>query len=131
MPAIITNKFRVHNSEQFRESFSEAAPNTYYLSIGRPQAFATSTRGDARTENEGTDSSPITPTDTENTQNFTYDDMLAAKKIDSSNVSIVIPRRNWTTGTVYDYYRHDYGVYNTGTTNSNNAHSSTSYGTTK
>ena len=30
MPAIITNKFRVHNSEQFRESFSEAAPNTYY-----------------------------------------------------------------------------------------------------
>ena len=123
MPAIITNKFRVHNSEQFRESFSEAAPNTYYLSIGRPQAFTTHTRGDSRTENEGTDSSPITPTDTENTQNFTFDDMLAAKKISSSNVSIVIPRRNWTTGTVYDYYRHDYGDYLTGTTNSNNANS--------
>tara|TARA_B100001057_G_scaffold499747_1_gene611595 strand:+ start:3802 stop:5265 length:1464 start_codon:yes stop_codon:yes gene_type:complete len=123
MPAIITNKFRVHNSEQFRESFSEAAPNTYYLAIGRPQAFATATRGDARTENEGTDASPITPTDTENTQNFTYNDMLAAKKIDSGNVSIVIPRRNWTTGTVYDYYRHDYGVYKTGTTNSNNSNS--------
>ena len=123
MPAIITNKFRVHNSEQFRESFNEAAPNTYYLGIGRPQAFTTATRGDGRTENEGTDASPITPTDTENTQNFTYNDMLAAKKIDTGNISIVIPRRNWTTGTVYDYYRHDYGDYLTGTTNSNNANS--------
>ena len=116
MPAIITSKFRVHNSEQFRESFTETANNVYYLAIGRPQAFTTHTRGDARTDNEGTDSSPITPTDTENTQNFTYHDMLAAKKIDTSNVSIVVPRRNWTTGTVYDYYRHDYGVYKTGTT---------------
>ena len=34
MPAIITNKFRIHNSEQFKESFSEAAGNIYYLGIG-------------------------------------------------------------------------------------------------
>ena len=33
-------------------------------------------------------------------------------------MSIVIPRRNWTTGTVYDYYRHDYGHYVTGSTSS-------------
>ena len=52
MPAIITNKFRVHNGEQFRESFSETASNSYYLAIGRPQAFTTATRGDSRTENE-------------------------------------------------------------------------------
>ncbi len=123
MPAIITNKFRVHNSEQFRESFSEAAPNTYYLSIGRPQAFTTHTRPDTRTDNEGTDQSPITPTDTENTQNFTYDDMLASKKIQTSDVSIVIPRRNWTTGTVYDHYRHDYGDFLTGTTTANTSNS--------
>ncbi|MAJ57311.1 MAG: hypothetical protein CMI74_04490 [Candidatus Pelagibacter sp.] len=123
MPAIITNKFRVHNSEQFRESFTETAGNTYYLSIGRPMPYATASRPDNRTENEGTDASPITPTDTENTQNFTYDDMLAAKKIDSSNISIVIPRRNWTTGTVYDYYRHDYGDYLTGTTTANTGNS--------
>ena len=52
MPAIITNKFRIHNSEQFTESFSEASANTYYLAIGRPQAFGTSTRGDSRTDNK-------------------------------------------------------------------------------
>ena len=116
MPAIITNKFRIHNSEQFQEAFSEASGNTFYLGIGRPQAFATSTRGDGRTNNEGTDLLPVTPADNENTQNSTYDDLLACKKVSSTNVGFVIPRRNWTTGTVYDYYRHDYGEYITGTT---------------
>ena len=81
MPAIITNKFRIHNSEQFSESFSEASPNVYYMGLGRPQAFATSTRGDSRTENEGTDSSPLTPIDDIQTEFFTYDDLLAVKKI--------------------------------------------------
>ena len=31
MAAIITSKFRFHNAEQFKESFSEAAPTNYYL----------------------------------------------------------------------------------------------------
>ena len=37
------------------EAFSEASGNTMYLGIGRPQPFSTSTRGDARTNNEGSD----------------------------------------------------------------------------
>src|SRR5210317_476563 len=116
MPAIVTNKFRIHNSEQFSESFSEATPNVYYLLLGRPQAFATSTRPDSRTENEGSDSSPLTPVDSVDTEFYTFDDAIAAKKITSSNVSYVIPRKNWATGTVYDMYRHDYGRRITGTT---------------
>ena len=116
MPAIITDKFRIHNSEQFHEAFSESSGNTMYLGIGRPQAFATSTRGDSRTNNEGTDTAPVTPADNINSQHFPYDDMLAAKKITSSDITFAVPRRNWTTGTVYDVYRHDYGEYATGTT---------------
>jgi len=123
MPAIITNKFRIHNSEQFQEAFSEVSGNTFYLGIGRPQPFGTSTRGDGRTNNEGTDALPITPADNENTQNFTYDDMLACKKVASTNAGFVIPRRNWTTATVYDYYRHDYGEYITGTTTAQTSNS--------
>jgi len=123
MPAIITNKFRVHNSEQFQEAFSEASGNTFYLGIGRPQEFTTSTRGDGRTNNEGTDLLPVTPTDNVNTQNYTYDDLLAVKKVTSTNVGFVIPRRNWTTGTVYDYYRHDIGDYTTGTTTTSTTNS--------
>ena len=123
MPAIITNKFRIHNQEQFVESFTESSPNVYYLGIGRPQAFATSTRGDSRTDNEGTDAAPLTPVDSIGDEFYTFDDMLAAKKVTSTDVSIVIPRRNWTTGTVYDYYRHDYGNRVTGGTTTQAANS--------
>jgi hypothetical protein len=116
MPAIITNKFRINNAEQFNESFSEASPETYYLGIGRPQPFATQTRGDLRTENQGTDSTAITPADSIAEEFYVYDDLLAVKKIASSDTTFVIPRRNWINGTIYDYYRHDYGNRITGTT---------------
>ena len=123
MTAIVTNKFRIHNQEQFVESFSEASPNVYYMILGRPQPFATSTRPDARTENEGSDSAPIAAPDSIDAEFYAFDEALAAKKITSSDVSIVIPRRNWTTGTVYDYYRHDYGRRVTGGTSTQTADS--------
>ena len=118
MPAIITNKFRLHNASNFVESFSETSPNIYYLAIGRPQAFATSTGGDSRTQFEGTDASPLTPTDSVSDEFYFFDDVIAAKRITSSDVSRAIPRRNWTTGTTYDIYRHDYGQYVKGSSSS-------------
>ena len=118
MPAIITNKFRLHNTSNFVESFSESSPNIYYLAIGRPQAFATSTGGDSRTQYEGTDSSPLTPPDSVSDEFYFFDDVIAAKRITTSDVSRVVPRRNWTTGTTYDMYRHDYGQYIKGSSSS-------------
>ena len=118
MPAIITNKFRLHNASNFVESFSESSPNLYYLAIGRPQAFATSTAGDSRTQFEGTDASPLTPVDSVSDEFYVFDDVIAAKKIASTDVSRVVPRRNWTPATVYDYYRHDYGQYIKGSSSS-------------
>ena len=123
MPAIITNKFRRHNASQFVESFSESAATVYYMGLGRPQSYATSTRGDSRTDNEGTDTSPLTPVDSIQDEFFYFDDLLAAKRITTSDVSFAIPRRNWTTGTTYDYYRHDYGNRVTGTTTTQSANS--------
>ena len=123
MPAIITNKFRIHNSEQFSESFSEASGNVYYLGIGRSIPFSTATRGDGRTDNQGTDVLPITPADNANAESFTYDDLLAVKRVTSSDVAFVAPRRNWITGTTYDIYRHDYGERITGTTTQQSANS--------
>ena len=38
------------------------------------------------------------------------------KKITGSDVSFCILRRNWTTGTTYDIYRHDYEEFITGST---------------
>ena len=123
MPAIITNKFRRHNAQQFVESFSETANTVYYMGLGRPQAYSTATRGDSRTDNEGTDTSPLTPVDSIQEEFYSFDDLLAAKRITTSDVSFAIPRRNWTTGTIYDYYRHDYGNRVTGGTTTQTANS--------
>jgi|SRR6056300_505877 len=103
MPAIVTNKFRINNALQFYESFGEATPTTYYLFVGRPQPFSTSTGG-------GTDSVPASPIDNVVDEMMYYRDMIAAKKITASDVSYAVPRHDWVTGTVYDYYRGDYGA---------------------
>ena len=122
MPAIITNKFRIHNAEKFTTALTGSS-NVFYLGIGRPQAFTTSTRPDARTDNEGSDVAPLTPADSIQEEFYTFDDLLAAKKVTSTDISYAIPRRNWTTGTTYDYYRHDYGNRITGTTTTQTANS--------
>ena len=120
MAAIITNKFRINNAEQFVESFSESAATTYYLFIGRSHSWATDTDGQGRSINEGTDASPPTPNDDITSEFYNYDDMLGAKLLTSSDVSHVIPRRNWTTGTTYDMYEHNISssnAANSGATN--------------
>ena len=115
MRTIITNKFRINNADQFSESFSETANNKYYLGIGRPQPFGTLTRPDTRTDYEGTDTNPITLV-IRLLESFTLMTICCAKRVQSSDISFVIPRRNWTSGTVYDIYRHDYGEFITGST---------------
>ena len=120
MAAIITNKFRINNAEQFVESFSESAATTYYLFIGRSHSWATDTDGQGSSINEGTDASPPTPNDDITSEFYNYDDMLGAKLLTSSDVSHVIPRRNWTTGTTYDMYEHNISssnAANSGATN--------------
>ena len=85
MAAIITNKFRINNAEQFVESFSESAATTYYLFIGRSHSWATDTDGQGRSINEGTDASPPTPNDDISSEFYNYDDMLGAKLLTSSD----------------------------------------------
>jgi hypothetical protein len=103
MAAIVTNKFRLNNALQFYESFGEASPTVYYLFVGRPQPFGAATGG-------GTDSAPPTPIDNVVDEYMYFRDMLAAKKITSSDVSYVVPRHDWTQDIAYDYYRGDYGA---------------------
>lgn len=120
MSAIITNKFRLHNAEQFFESFTEASPSTYYLFIGRPQAFTAGTGG-------GTDAIPPTPVDTISDEFTYFRDMIGAKIVSSSSVTHCIPRRDWTSGTVYDQYEHNYTSSNTSTSGATNLWDATFY----
>ena len=104
MAAIVTNKFRLNNAEQFYESFAEAS-TSFYLFVGRPQAWTATTPFGG-----GTDSAPPTPLDNVDDEYMYFRDMLAAKRVAAADIQYAIPRHNWTTGTTYDYYRGDYGA---------------------
>ena len=125
MAAIITNKFRINNSKQFYESFSEASPETYYLFVGRAHAWASDADVQGNTIAEGTDASPPTPNDDVSSEFYNWDDMLGAKIIASSDVSYCIPRRNWTTGTTYDMYEHNISSSNASASGATNLWDST------
>jgi hypothetical protein len=120
MSAIITEKFRQHNANQFSESFTESSKNLYYLFLGKAAAFSSATTG-------GSDSSPPTPGDNPNDEFRAWDSMLAAKNITSSDISFALPRRNWSNGSTFDMYRHDYTSSNTTTSSASNLYDSTFY----
>ena len=121
MSAIITEKFRQHNAKQFEESFSEASSNSYYLFVGKSTPFTSATTS-------GSDGSPPLPSDSPaDTEYYAWDSMLGAKKITSSDISFVIPRRNWVNGTTYDMYEHNISASNTTTSGASNLYNSSFY----
>ena len=100
MAAIITEKFRLHNAKEFRDSAQSDGTNQVYMFIGRPLSWAD-------------DNNPPTPVDSLNDEYDAYANMTALKEVASTDVSHAIIRRDWTTGTVYDEYRHNYSSSNT------------------
>jgi hypothetical protein len=112
MAAIITEKFRLHNAEQFLESFSETNSNNYYLFIGKSTPYTAGTTG-------GSDENPPVPNDDVVNEFRSWDAMLAAKKITSSDVDYVIPRKSYDPSlsppATYDMYRHDISSSNPST----------------
>jgi hypothetical protein len=113
MAAIITEKFRIHNAKQFKEDFGESASSSYIF-IGRPYPWAD-------------DTSPPSPANAVGEEIDSYSDMLALKKVGSSDVSHGLTRYDWdsTGSTKYDEYAHDYSASNTSpATSSNNLYDS-------
>ena len=102
MAAIITEKFRLNNAKQFVEDVTESSSATYTF-IGRGHAWAD-------------DSSPPTPVDSPNDEFDAYRNMVALKKIATTDISHAIVRRDWTSGTQYDEYRHNYASGNAAST---------------
>ena len=120
MTAIITQKFRQHNAEQFFESFSEAAKSTYYMLIGKATPFTSGTSG-------GTDSLPPTPVDDVSSEFYVWDQTIAGKNIASTDVQYVLPRRDWANSTTYDMYDDTISASNTTTSGATNLYDSTFY----
>ena len=104
---IITEKFRQSNADAFS---ADIASSKYYMFVGKSQPWTS--------EGATTDSAPPTPVDSVAPESYYWDDMLAAKLISSK--AFVIPRRDFSTSSAFDMYRHDVGGVSTG-----------NYGTTK
>ena len=99
MAAIITEKFRTHNAKQFIEDFSESGQSNYVF-IGRSH--------DWTDEND-----PPAPANSESEEIAAFEDMIALKKVSSTDISHGLVRYDWTTGTKYDEWRDNYSASNT------------------
>jgi hypothetical protein len=109
MSAIISDQFRIMNAETFVKSLVSigSTANNYYTFIGQPNSL--------NPEAGGTPSwqvSPPPPLDSFANESNVKDTIITLKKILTSDVSRVIRKEQWVSGTTYEMYRNDYNAYN-------------------
>jgi hypothetical protein len=102
MSAIITDQFRILNAKNFLNSIS-SSEDCYYTFVGLPNPLDVLSTWDF---------DPPSHKDSFNDENICWETMMSLKKIDSTDVRLVIPKITWSSGRVYDYYRHDYTISN-------------------
>ena len=91
MTAIVSSNFRVVNADNFKEDVKNS---NVYVAIGRADAWSLTT-------SDTTDTTPFTPNDHLDDQNNARRQFIGMQKLTSADVSHVVKRHNWTTGTVY------------------------------
>jgi len=97
MAAIITDQLRILNAKNFVAGV-QSTSNSYYTFIGLPNASDYQSDWD-------TDSP--SPKDNLDQSNDYWDTMLALKKINASDISQVVRKITWSSGTTYDMWRND------------------------
>ena len=103
MAAIITDQIRILNAKNFVSGVTSST-NAYYSFVGltNPTDVATDWN-----------TTPPSPKDSFVEENDYWDNMIALKKITSSDCKQVVTKRVWSSGTTYDMYRGDYSRTNT------------------
>ena len=102
MSAIITDQLRILNAKNFVAGV-QSSSNSYYAFIGLPNA--SDYQSDWNTN-------PPAPLDSLDQSNDYYDTMLALKKINSSDITQVIRKVSWKSGTTFDMWRNDITINN-------------------
>lgn len=100
MATITTGDIRIKNAQNLRRSLlGETVEDLSFVFVGKPTPW----------ENEEEPPKPIN-----NLRQFydTHDEMIGMKRIRPSDVHLMAPRIRWTSGVVYDIYRHDYSKDN-------------------
>lgn len=97
MSAIITDQIRILNAKNFVAAATSSL-NSYYTFVGLPNPTSYSSSWE---------NNPPSPKDCFEQENDYWDTMVGLKKINSGDVKTVIRKIEWSSGTVYDMYRHD------------------------
>ena len=92
MTAIRTDYQRIHLAEQFLESFSETDPTKYYMFLGKVSQWSNEPYADI----------PVSSFYENDRKN--WNEMIGGEAIAPTNVSHVIRRIDWVSGTVYDAF---------------------------
>ena len=87
----IRNRFSTHFAEKLYSEFKHNSDDQYLLFVGRVSSW-------------GDENSPDASTDSTYHNNYAWRNAIALKRIDLSEVSYVIPRYDWTSGTIYSEY---------------------------
>jgi len=116
MAALLTDKFRVILAERFKERITldenDSTKSGLWLFFARPRDW-TNYLGDPSNV-------PTNPVDNQEVAFEIYDYIIGLKKVPPSEVRQVIRNNKWTSGKIYDYYRHDYGSVVDNTQNNGN-----------
>lgn len=91
---LISNYFKLHNANQFKESINETANSTYYVFAARHLPYPNGDDNPSAIVNS-VDASLYTP----------YDEMLFGKRVNANDVCIMTKRINYESGTIYQPYR--------------------------
>lgn len=99
--SVESNQFRIYTAQKFLEGLSnQTSENNLYTWIGKSTPWTN-------------DSIPPRPDDTVASRISSFADMMAIKRVSPSDVSLVIPRYDWTASTVYAQYT-DLGAFASG-----------------
>ena len=108
MPAIVTDQFRILNASNFVDSVSDST-NSYYVFVGLSNPAATA-GSPQRNANWNTDTP--NPDDSFDYSSFVSENITFGKRANEDNVRRVVRRIDWSRGTRYEMYRHDYSLEN-------------------
>ena len=117
MVAINQNDLRVKNAQNLIQSLSEGDS---YAFMGRPSQWEFDIAAPTVARQEVGDMSPPYPDNNWKEYYRTWNQMLSMKLIRSEEVKYMIPKLTWTSGLVYDMYRHDYNKFTRSNSNAQN-----------
>ena len=96
--------FRQYLIQDFYQNFDVLSGDTMFVGIGKPTEWIAA-------DGTNQDSAPPRNTDCVKSDTDFWRTALALKKIEKSDVSIVVKRYDWQPNTIYDAYRHTIDLY--------------------